>query len=323
MAAKEEFVPLSGGERMLYFGLIPLLFTTLLVGIGIYIINQGKGETFAGVLTKAGENVLQAGKSMISKKQAASAVAGTATGGSAVGAGVGAAGATAGGAPVGAGSTNAASAATTTATPSTTGTATTTGAATTTGTPTTAGAQSGTAVPTATGIPTAAQGSDLKQQTDAAASEFTAMSAAQAATILDNMTLKDEVYNMLGMKPQQRATILAKMEPKKAAAVSKALKDFPPVSSDNAADVQKKLDSLPDNPQSVDELVKTYSQMPATSAASLITELMKTNAKEAVSIMANLDAGTRASILTAMSSSKDPASLKSATAISQMLLKAN
>ncbi|MFD0698977.1 hypothetical protein ACFQZT_33420 [Paenibacillus sp. GCM10027628] len=295
MEIKEESMQLSGTARLLYFGLIPLLFTTLMVGTGVYMINHGKGETFAGLLTHAGESVLKAGKSVITKKPAtpAPAAAGTASSGStSTGAGS-------------AGPANATAAGTTAATPGGTNTAS---------------AQPGSTAPAFNGIPASAPAEDLKQQTDAAASQYAAMTAAQAAGILDNMTLKDEVFNMLGMKPPQRANILAKMDPKKAAAVSLALKDFQPVSSDNAADVQKKLDSLPGNPQPVDELAKTYSQMPAASAASLITELMNTDAKEAVSIMASLDAGTRAGILAAMSSSKDPAGLKAATAVSQLLL---
>lgn len=98
--------------------------------------------------------------------------------------------------------------------------------------------------------------------------------------------------------------------------------DFPPDSTADPASVQKQLDLLPSTQKPVDDLVKTYSQMPASSAALLLSELMKADQNKAVSIFfAAMDASSRSQILAAMSNTKtNPDGIKYATTITQQLL---
>ncbi|UUZ95530.1 hypothetical protein LJK87_14420 [Paenibacillus sp. P25] len=289
----QDHAGISTKQRMIYFVIIPVLFTLLLLMLFTLLLQQGKGKSFSDAILGAGKAAASGAASAVSHaaqlaSKPAEPQAPASSSSSAPAAGPSQAaksGSAAGGGSASAGDTA--------------------------GTASSAAQQDQPAGP-----------SEFKLKTDEMATQFAKMPPAQASGIISNMSLRDAVFSMIGMKVQRRSDILAKTDPKKAAEIAKALADFPPGDYNDSASAEKKLDSLPSAPSAMDDLVKTYSQMPASSAAILVIELMKTDANKAAGVVAAMDAGTRAQILSSMTDTKaNPEGLKYAAALTQRSLK--
>lgn len=133
---------------------------------------------------------------------------------------------------------------------------------------------------------------------------YTTMSSRNAAAIIENLTKEEAVTVMAKMKPEQRADILAKMDPKKAADISILIKDTTISKDDDIAALQQRVQVLTkalsetrQDGTSLDSLINTFSQMTADDAASIVTTLMNTNSKRAISILAGMANDKRAQIL--------------------------
>jgi flagellar motility protein MotE (MotC chaperone) len=309
MESNEESKTLSGRARFFYLILLPLIFTVVLIGTGVMIIHQGKSNNFASALLQAGKSAVSAGKHVtglaFGQKSNLAVPAGS----------------TGTPSPSNAPNTNGQQPAATSVPTETVGQGSNVAGQ--------ANQQQGTnplnqpvgVNGTGASPDPFASSADLKQKTQEMASEYSKMQPSKAASIISNMSVKDSVLTMVGMKTQQRSDILAKMDPVQAAKLSKTLEHFPPSSMTDTTALQKQLDSLPSKPLPLDEVVKTYNQMPDKTAAVLIEELMKTDEKQAISIMTNIDANKRAQILSTMSSNKtDPSGIKAATTLSAKLL---
>lgn len=288
---------LTSKERILYFGLIPLMFTLALMTFAALLIRQGHSKDFSsatvGVVKSAGA-LIKKGYDWAVTKPSPPAVTASQAGNTSSAAVPNAGG----------------------------GTSTSSGGSGTKPNPAASSAAAAASATPSSG-PDAATDTAMqfKKKTDEIAAEFSKMQPAQAASIIATMSTKDAVFAMIGMKTQQRANILTKMDPKQAADLSQALKDFPPDNTVNAAEVQGQLNKLPAAQKAVADLIKTYSQMPAHSAAILLMDLMKTNEPKAISIMKGLDTNIRAQILSDMSNAKtNPDGLKYATMITNKLL---
>jgi flagellar motility protein MotE (MotC chaperone) len=310
MESNEESQTLSGKARFFYLILLPLIFTLALIGTGVMIIHQGKSDNFASALLQAGKSAISAGKQVtglaIGQKSNPSVPTGT----------------TGTPSPSNVPNTNGQQPA-----------ATSVPAGTASGQGSNAAAQANQqqgANPSNQPVGVNAAGAspdplvssaDLKQKTQEMASEYSKMPPSKAASIISNMSVKDSIFTMVGMKTQQRSDILMKMDPVQAAKLSTTLEHFPPSSTMDTTALQQQLDSLPSTPVPLDEAVKTYNQIPDKSAAVLIGELMKTDETQAIRIMSSIDANKRAQILSAMISNKtDPNGIKAATTLSAKLL---
>lgn len=136
---------------------------------------------------------------------------------------------------------------------------------------------------------------------------YNSMSPKNAAAILENLTIQEAVTVLSTMKPEQRAVLLAKMDPKKAADISILLKDTTVNKDDDIAALQQRVQVLTkalsetrQDSTSVDNLVKSFSQMPSDRAAEILTSLMNTNQKRAISILAGMANDKRALVLAAI-----------------------
>ncbi|RNB91875.1 hypothetical protein EDM56_03750 [Brevibacillus fluminis] len=136
---------------------------------------------------------------------------------------------------------------------------------------------------------------------------YTSMSPKNAAAIVENLSVEEAVTVLAAMKPEQRADLLAKMDPKKAADISILLKDTTISKDDDIAALQQRVQVLTkalsetrQDSTSMDNLVNSFSQMPAARAADIITALMTTNQKRAISIMAGMANDKRAQVLAAI-----------------------
>ncbi|GAA4700777.1 MotE family protein [Brevibacillus fulvus] len=142
---------------------------------------------------------------------------------------------------------------------------------------------------------------------------YTSMAPKSAAAIISNLPLEESVTVLTKMNAQQRADILAKMDPKQAADLSVLLKDTVVNKDDDIAALQervkvltKALSETRQDSTSLDSLINTFSQMPADTAASVISSLMNTNQSRAVSLMAGLSSDKRAAILSALAKTNEP-----------------
>ncbi|MFY0542785.1 MotE family protein [Brevibacillus sp. H7] len=144
---------------------------------------------------------------------------------------------------------------------------------------------------------------------------YTTMSAKNAASIVGNLSLQESVTVLTKMKPEQRAAILEKMDPKKAADISILLKDTVVNKDDDIAALQervhvltKALSETRQDSTSLDQLINTFSQMPAEDAASILRKLVGTSQSRVISILAGMANDKRAQILSAIA--KQDATLK-------------
>lgn len=133
---------------------------------------------------------------------------------------------------------------------------------------------------------------------------YTTMSTKNAAAIIENLTKEEAVTVLAKMKPDQRAGILEKMDPKKAADISILIKDTTISKDDDLAALQQRVQVLTkalsetrQDSTSLDSLINTFSQMSPDDSASIITTLMNTNSKRAISILAGMGNDKRAQVL--------------------------
>jgi flagellar motility protein MotE (MotC chaperone) len=145
---------------------------------------------------------------------------------------------------------------------------------------------------------------ELKKKANSMAQEYSSMKPKIASNILSNMTINDAVFILSAMNTAQVTPILENMDPKKAADITIALKDFT-ISKDNEiSSLQDKIKNLTNQKQTLDNLVNTYKQMTPLSASKTISQMMKNDSKKAIEIMSQIDATTRAQILSAMIADK-------------------
>lgn len=304
MSNQQENEDISNKQRIAYFVVVPLIFTSLLVGVGAVIVQQGKSATFTESLVKAGKSVVTSTESAVSsvtssKKPAPdTSVAGAANSGNNAAADPNIPSSNASGAV-----------ATDPSKVSFSATAPISSSATLKQAPITP--------------PSPTADEQFKQKVDEVATEFSKMTPTQASAIISSMSTKDAVFTMVGMKATQRAGILSTMDPKQASIISKVLKDFPPDNKESAGKVEAQLSGLPDTQQASDELIKTYNQMPAHSAALLITEVMKSNQKKALSITFGMDTAARAQMMSDLVSATqtNPEGVSTAAIISENMAK--
>jgi len=146
---------------------------------------------------------------------------------------------------------------------------------------------------------------------------YTTMSAGKAAPIIENLTTEEAVTVLSKMKPEQLAEILAKMDPKKAADTSILIKDTVINEDDDIAAMQQRIQALTkalsetrQDSTSLDSLITTFSQMPATESSLILKSLMTTNQNRAISILAGMANDKRAQVLAEIAKEDDKLAAK-------------
>lgn len=151
------------------------------------------------------------------------------------------------------------------------------------------------------------------------ASMYAKMSPSKSAPIMENLTPKEQVLVLSMMKTDDRVKILEKMDPKKAADASMALKDQISVKDTEIAALQERLKQAttpttqPTKTLTKDDLGTTFSNMTPKSAATVLMEMQNTNPDKVISILSSMDSAGRSKIIAAISDqSKEMAALISA-----------
>jgi flagellar motility protein MotE (MotC chaperone) len=147
----------------------------------------------------------------------------------------------------------------------------------------------------------------VKQAKDLA-SMYEGMTASKAAPIMGNLTTEETVQLLSYMDPANSAKILQKMDAKKAADITMALKNVTPSTDLSVAALQSRLKkdqgttagATSKNLQN-SQISSTFASMDKKSGAELILQTYKINPDKALSILNTVDDSTRASLLQNMS----------------------
>jgi flagellar motility protein MotE (MotC chaperone) len=148
---------------------------------------------------------------------------------------------------------------------------------------------------------------EYKQQIQQLAAVYAQMTSSKSAPILENLTLQERALIMSQMKTADRVNIFSKMDPKIAAVTSVELKDMVPLKDREIAALQERLkvnepaDAKAPEKLSKEDLSATIASMAPKSAAALLVEMMKSKPDQVVTILANMDASARSQILSAIS----------------------
>ncbi|WP_442600944.1 magnesium transporter MgtE N-terminal domain-containing protein [Paenibacillus sp. KN14-4R] len=150
---------------------------------------------------------------------------------------------------------------------------------------------------------------DFTKQVQELSSLFAKMNPSKAAPILENMTSKESVLVLTMMKSDDRVKVLEKMDPKKAAEVSIALKDGATLRDLEIAAQDERLKRTQDAANkgksiTSDDLGQTFSNMIPKSAASLLLEMYDVTPAKVKTILTSMDAGSRARVMSAMTDQK-------------------
>ncbi|WP_243734877.1 MotE family protein [Paenibacillus turpanensis] len=136
---------------------------------------------------------------------------------------------------------------------------------------------------------------------------YAQMSPTKAGPILQNLTLAEQVLVLSEMGQDDRVELLEKMDPKKAAEASIALKDVSLAENQQIAALQERLDiqkttasAQKSTGLTKEEVSRTFGDMTAKNAAAVLMEMNKTNSAKVVSILTAMDNAKRAAVLGAM-----------------------
>lgn len=147
---------------------------------------------------------------------------------------------------------------------------------------------------------------EYSKQIQQLATTYASMTPSKAGPLLENLTLNERVLVLSAMKTDDRVKILEKMDPKIAAETSILLKDTVPVRDTEIAALQERLqlneplDSKKAEKLSRDDMATTFANMAPKSAATVLVEMMKSSQDKVVAILSSMDNQARSRILTAM-----------------------
>jgi len=147
---------------------------------------------------------------------------------------------------------------------------------------------------------------EYEQQIQNLAKMYTDMTPSKAAPILEKLLPSEQVLILSRMSQSSRSAILQRMDPEMAAQVTRGLKDLGTVDDEKIAALQErvkeleaqltgKVDSL-----SIEQLADTFESMAPASAATVLLEMIKINENEVISVLRAMDSTARSAVLSAM-----------------------
>lgn len=150
---------------------------------------------------------------------------------------------------------------------------------------------------------------EYTKQVQQLASVYSKMDAGKAAPIVQNLSLQEQVLVLSMMKPDNQSAILAKMDPKKAADASIALKDVVPVKDREISALQSRLAvqnggagvSAANAPKlTKSDVGQTFANMAPKSAAEVLITLQGSSPDRVLSILSSMDTASRSKVMTAI-----------------------
>jgi flagellar motility protein MotE (MotC chaperone) len=149
---------------------------------------------------------------------------------------------------------------------------------------------------------------EYNQQVQELANVYSKMNPSKAAPIMENLTLQESVLVMSMMKTDDRVKVLEKMNPKRAAEISIAMKDSAPLEDLEMEALRARLD-VNEKEKSTGEAEKlsetdlgqTFANMTPKSAATVLLEMFTVTPSEVISILTEMDSASRSKIMTSLS----------------------
>lgn len=149
---------------------------------------------------------------------------------------------------------------------------------------------------------------ERKNKINELAKLYTTMSAGKAAPILENLSMEEGVLVLAAMKPDERAAIVSKMNPKKAADLTILLKDIELSENDEIAALQQRIQALTGalaevekTKRNIDEMVSAFSVMKPEAAADIIINMLesstRTEREKALALLGRMSNQQRGTIL--------------------------
>ncbi|RXT15117.1 MotE family protein [Ammoniphilus sp. CFH 90114] len=133
---------------------------------------------------------------------------------------------------------------------------------------------------------------------------YTTMSASKAAPIMENLSLEEAVLVLGTMKPNERAGIVAKMNPQKAAELTILLKDIELSENDEIAALQQRIQALTKalsevekTRRDIEEIVKSFSVMNPASVADILIKMQEQEEEKVLAILAKMTNQQRGQII--------------------------
>jgi flagellar motility protein MotE (MotC chaperone) len=134
---------------------------------------------------------------------------------------------------------------------------------------------------------------------------YAGMTASKSAPILENLTLNERVLILSEMNNDSRRRILEKMNPQMAAETSILLKDRDKTKDLQIAALQERIDiylkmGVVDESISTEDLALTFAGMDAKSASSVLLEMSITNQNKVINILRAMTTQARSAVMAAM-----------------------
>lgn len=154
---------------------------------------------------------------------------------------------------------------------------------------------------------------------------YAKMTPSKAAPILEKMTVEEASLVLGAMSDTVRGRILEKMTPKVAADVTIHLKDASSVQDQEMAALQARIKELEQQTNKssstldIAELKTTFSTMQPSDAAKLLLNMAGTEQAKALRILGALDDASRAQVLSAMTALSDEGSKTAAQLVSKLM----
>jgi flagellar motility protein MotE (MotC chaperone) len=150
---------------------------------------------------------------------------------------------------------------------------------------------------------------EYTKQVQQLATVYSKMDPGKAAPIIENLALQEQVLVLSMMKPDSQSAVLAKMDPKKAADASIALKDLVPVKDREIAALQARLaiESSANGGANANapkltksDVGQTFANMTPKNAADVLIQLQSSNPDRVLSILSSMDTASRGKVLSAI-----------------------
>jgi flagellar motility protein MotE (MotC chaperone) len=138
-----------------------------------------------------------------------------------------------------------------------------------------------------------------KQQMKQVSEIYANMSPSKAAAIFESMSLEDATLTIMMLDQDHQSSIIGGMkDPKKAAQITMMIKDIASINADSATFEQQVHELALQKENPAQTLSETIAGMPPAQSAVIIQSMMGTNSIVAMDIMKNINTSSRAQILT-------------------------
>jgi len=149
---------------------------------------------------------------------------------------------------------------------------------------------------------------EYEQQIQNLAKMYAEMTPSKAAPIMEELLPSEQVLILSRMSQSSRTAILQRMAPESAARVTRGLKDMGTAEDEKIAALQERINELEAqlsgqaDTLTIGQLADTFASMAPASAATVLVEMSKTNESKVISVLRAMDSTARSAVLSAITS---------------------